>query len=288
MSDHIARFEVIEKIGEGWMGAVFKARDPPSIASSPSSYCARASTRRSCASASCRRRDRRAASRANIVTIFELGEYNSAPFIVMEFVVGEPLDRQIKRRVPLPLIRKLELMEALCSGLGYAHRAGIVHRDIKPANLMVSTEGVLKILDFGIARVADSGLTRPRHHRHAELHAARAARGDPIDRRATSRRRRRLLRGPRVSAGVSGKLYRSDYAHPHSDPDSLSDLCEGRSRIEALVLRALTRTPTAATRTSRRCARHRQDPAAAGPRCAGSSRQHATSGRWCMAHRHRH
>src|SRR4029079_18606933 len=141
MSDHIARFEVIEKIGEGGMGAVFKARDP-----AINRVVAIKLLREGFDSKELRERFMQEARSAgglqnpNIVTIFELGEYNSAPFIVMEFVVGEPLDRQIKRRVPLPLIRKLELMEALCSGLGYAHRAGIIHRDIKPANLMVSTE----------------------------------------------------------------------------------------------------------------------------------------------------
>jgi serine/threonine protein kinase len=108
-------------------------------------------------------REARAAGRIshpNIVTIYEFGEFDRRPFIAMEFVRGEPLSKLIRRREPIPVVRKLEMMEGLCAGLAYAHKAGIVHRDIKPANLMVDGEGgPLKILDFGIVRMAGSGLT---------------------------------------------------------------------------------------------------------------------------------
>jgi len=96
----------------------------------------------------------------NIVTIFELGEHRGAPFIVMEFLEGDPLDQLIRRRAPLSLLRKIELIEALCSGLSAAHRAGIIHRDVKPPNLMVIQDGILKILDFGIARMGASERTK--------------------------------------------------------------------------------------------------------------------------------
>ncbi|MEO5822269.1 MAG: protein kinase, partial [Vicinamibacteraceae bacterium] len=108
-------------------------------------------------------REARAAGRLshpNIVTIYEFGIFESRPFIAMEFVRGEPLSKLIRRREPMPLVRKLELMEGLCSGLAHAHKTGMVHRDIKPANLMVDNDGApLKILDFGIVRMAGSGLT---------------------------------------------------------------------------------------------------------------------------------
>ena len=108
-------------------------------------------------------REARSAGRlrhVNIVTIFDVGEHEGEPFIAMEYVSGETLGQVIRRNAPLGIPRKLELLEALCAGLGYAHQAGIVHRDIKPANIMVDTEGVLKILDFGIARVGDSSMTQ--------------------------------------------------------------------------------------------------------------------------------
>ena len=78
----------------------------------------------------------------------------------MEYIPGETLGEIIKRRAPLVLTRKLILMEELCAGLAYAHRAGIVHRDVKPANIMLDAEGTLKVLDFGIARIQSSGMTR--------------------------------------------------------------------------------------------------------------------------------
>ena len=108
-------------------------------------------------------REARAAGRLrhpNIVTIFDVGEHDGDPFIAMEFLAGETLAELIRQGAGLTLSRRLKLLEELCDGLAYAHRAGLVHRDIKPANLMVDAEGVLKILDFGIVRVSDSGVTQ--------------------------------------------------------------------------------------------------------------------------------
>jgi serine/threonine protein kinase len=99
----------------------------------------------------------------HIVTIYDVGEDHGSPFIAMEYVDGETLAELIRRKAPLTIDRKLELMLELCDGLGYAHRAGIIHRDIKPANLMIAVDGALKILDFGIARLLNeetmAGLT---------------------------------------------------------------------------------------------------------------------------------
>ena len=97
----------------------------------------------------------------NIVTIFDVGEYQAQPFIAMEYIKGETLKELITRRPALPMGGKIQLMEELCSGLHYAHRAGVIHRDIKPANLMIDEEGLLKIVDFGIARLRSAtGVTR--------------------------------------------------------------------------------------------------------------------------------
>src|SRR5262249_13373511 len=97
----------------------------------------------------------------NIVTIFDVGEHDNQPFIAMEYVEGETLDSIVKRKAALSIGRKIRLMEELCAGLQYAHRFGVVHRDIKPQNVMLDADGVVKILDFGIARISGGrGLTK--------------------------------------------------------------------------------------------------------------------------------
>jgi serine/threonine-protein kinase len=104
-------------------------------------------------------REARSAARLrhpHIVTIFDVGDHDGQPFIAMEFVQGDTLGDVIAQRQPMPLVRKLELIEQLCDGLGFAHRVGIVHRDIKPANVMIDATGSLKILDFGIARALEA------------------------------------------------------------------------------------------------------------------------------------
>jgi hypothetical protein len=107
-------------------------------------------------------REGRAAARlkhANIVTIFETGEYDGHPFIAMEYIEGETLAEVIKQQRPLSIAQKLSIMIDVCAGLHYAHRAGIVHRDVKPANIMLE-DGTVKILDFGVARLGASTMTQ--------------------------------------------------------------------------------------------------------------------------------
>src|SRR5579859_1354425 len=87
----------------------------------------------------------------NIPAIYELGEQDGLPFIVMEYVEGESLDKIIKSGKPLDLILKLSIIEQVCSALGYAHKKGIIHCDIEPTNVIVRADGVAKIIDFGIA-----------------------------------------------------------------------------------------------------------------------------------------
>ncbi len=159
-SGFISRYQILEKIGEGGMGALFLARDP-----AIDRLLAIKLLRRGFDSDELRSRFAREAKAAgrlrhpNIVTIFDVGEHEGDPFIAMEFLAGETLDELIRHGARLSLARRLKLLEELCDGLSYAHRAGIVHRDIKPANLIVDSEGILKILDFGIVRLEEGGST---------------------------------------------------------------------------------------------------------------------------------
>ena len=158
----IGRYQILKSIGGGGMGSLFLARDPKI----GNRHVAIKLLREGFDSPELRERFTREADAAgglhhvNIVTIFDVGEFDGQPFIAMEYIEGETLTDVINRRAALPLGRKLQLMEELCAGLRYAHRAGIVHRDIKPANIMIDQEGVLKILDFGIARLGSSSMTK--------------------------------------------------------------------------------------------------------------------------------
>ena len=160
----IGRYEVVQRLGQGGMGTVYLARDPQlgrtlaikvlSVESDNDEVRERFA------------REARSAAvlhHRNIVTVYDVGEQDGQPFIAMEYVNGESVSEMIKRRAPIALGRKVQLIEELCSGLAYAHKLGVIHRDIKPSNLMVTAEGELKILDFGLARLAgmmDQGLTR--------------------------------------------------------------------------------------------------------------------------------
>ena len=97
----------------------------------------------------------------NIVTIFEYGEYDGQPFLAMEYIAGETLGAIIRRRDPLPLGRKLQMLDEICAGMACAHRARVVHRDLKPDNIMVDAEsGLLKVVDFGVARSEQTNVSR--------------------------------------------------------------------------------------------------------------------------------
>src|SRR5262249_27800718 len=96
----------------------------------------------------------------NIVTVFDLGEDDHRPFIVMELLTGLPLAAHLKTPTAESLETKIDLMMQVCEGLQVAHGKGVVHRDIKPSHLFVQHDGSVKILDFGAARLASSNLTK--------------------------------------------------------------------------------------------------------------------------------
>jgi len=96
----------------------------------------------------------------NIVTVYDLGEDKGQPFIAMEFIEGTDLEKVIQTKEPRTVEWKLDVLRQVCEGLAYAHRNGIVHRDIKPANVRVTPDGEVKIMDFGIAHLQSSTMTK--------------------------------------------------------------------------------------------------------------------------------
>ena len=96
----------------------------------------------------------------NIVSIYDFGEHECAPYIVMEFVNGQSLESILKKHSTLTLERISTIFLSICDGLSYAHQQGIIHRDIKPSNIIVSDENSVKIADFGIAKIENSDTTQ--------------------------------------------------------------------------------------------------------------------------------
>jgi CheY-like chemotaxis protein len=157
----IDRYEIVQPLGYGGMGAVFLARDP-----ALGRLIAIKLIREGADDPEHRERFAREARSAarlahpNIVTIYDIGEHHGQPYMAMEFVPGQTLAAIIAQSEDRSLGWKLSVIEHLCAALAHAHRAGLVHRDIKPANIMITPEGAVKILDFGIARLAESDVTR--------------------------------------------------------------------------------------------------------------------------------
>jgi tetratricopeptide (TPR) repeat protein len=120
----------------------------------------------------------------NVITIYDIGEDRGRPFIVMELLRGWTLPKCLTD-VQVDLERKVDMMIQLCDGMSAAHGAQIIHRDLKPGNLFVQTDGLLKVLDFGVARLASSSMTTA-GAQPGTLHymSPEQARGEEIDERS--------------------------------------------------------------------------------------------------------
>jgi len=157
----IGRYRIVDRLGKGAMGVVYSAHDGlmermvaikvmmTDLEDDPET-----STRFY--------REARAAGQLvhpNIITIFDMGEDDGRPFIVMEMVQGWTLNKYLERPEAADIEKKIDLMLQICAGLHAAHTHGIFHRDVKPGNLLVGQHGELKVVDFGIARLASSSMT---------------------------------------------------------------------------------------------------------------------------------
>ncbi len=163
----LASYEIVAPIGAGGMGEVYRARDtrlsrdvaikvlPPELAGDTVRL-ARFEKEARTASA---------LSHPNIVTIYEIGQVDGTSFIAMELIEGRTL-RELVAAGPLALRRLLPIAAQVADGLAKAHAAGIVHRDLKPENLMVTRDGFVKILDFGLAKLVPGGFEGSRGAEH--------------------------------------------------------------------------------------------------------------------------
>jgi serine/threonine protein kinase len=159
----IAQYEILEKLGSGGMGVVYKAKDTrlnrfTALKFLPQELDVSKTDKERFI------REARAASaldHQNICTVYEIGQTDEGQmYIAMAYYEGETL-KSVMANGPLPVKQAIEIALQIARGMSKAHSQGIIHRDVKPANLMVTTEGIVKILDFGLAKSQGAALTKP-------------------------------------------------------------------------------------------------------------------------------
>jgi tRNA A-37 threonylcarbamoyl transferase component Bud32 len=160
----VGNYVLLEPIGKGGMGQVYKAQHKKMKRVVALKVLPSAATKSREAVRRFQREVEAAAKLAhpNIVTAYDAAEEHGVHFLVMEYVEGQDLASRVKEQGPLPVAEAMDCVLQAAQGLDYAHRQGVIHRDIKPGNLLRDTRGTVKVLDLGLARVADPlGSTEP-------------------------------------------------------------------------------------------------------------------------------
>src|SRR5713101_6783552 len=212
----VSHYRVLEVIGGGGMGMVYKAEDlklgrqvalkflPEELASDP---VALKRFEREAQTAS-------ALNHPNICTIYEIEEHGGEPFIVMELLEGDTLRNRMAASEPktIPVLELLDIATQIANGLQAAHDKGIIHRDIKPANIFLCKSGTVKILDFGLAKLAGSDVAMER---------AEAA-STTVPKTSSTESPKKALTRTGTTAGTAG--YMSPEQVRHEELDTRSDL----------------------------------------------------------------
>ncbi len=184
----------------------------------------------------------------NIVTVFELGEDRGLPFIAMEMLPGADLEALLRSGEEIPLVEKLDVVAQVCRGLAYAHERGIVHRDIKPSNVRLLEDGTAKIMDFGIAKLGGTHLTKTGmmvgtvHYMSPEQ-----VRGKPLDGRSDVFSAGvilyELVAGERPFRGEGATQVLYKIVNEEPPPLDLGALGGLGPRLQAVLVRALAKNP---------------------------------------------
>jgi hypothetical protein len=182
----VGRYRIVERVGRGSMGVVYRAIDPKldrevaiKIMAADLFGDIEEETRQRFL------REARAAAKLqhrNIVTVFEYDEHDGMGYIVMEFLRGESLASRLKSGRRVSVDQTIDIASGVCTGLEFAHRNGVIHRDVKPGNIWLNDDGTVKLLDFGIARLGTATITSDGRLRGSACYMApEQIRGDPVD-----------------------------------------------------------------------------------------------------------
>jgi eukaryotic-like serine/threonine-protein kinase len=251
--ERIGKYEVVGVLGQGGMGVVYRARDPRigrdvAIKTLTEGFSGEPDMLKRFYQEAGHTGNLR---HPNIVTVYDFGDEEGLPYIVMEFLDGEPLDKLVRDKDRLHISAKLDIIEQVCSALAYAHLQGMIHRDVKPANVIVQRDGLVKLLDFGIARAGqqqqtDRGMTRTGTLVGTPAYMApERLRGEPFDGRSDI-----FSTGIMLYQVLTGVLpFDAEYpAILHQilqqDPPPLSNyLSSYPSLLEQIMARALAKDP---------------------------------------------
>ena len=245
----IGKYVIEQLIGEGGMGLVYRATDtrlnrPVALKFLSAKYADDEQANERFI------REARAAAalnHPNVVTVYEIIEYNNLSVIVMEYVEGETL-RQRLNKGPLEVTEVLDFTKQIVKGLSKAHKAGIIHRDLKPANIMVTKGGEIKILDFGLAKLREASLLTKEGTTMGTVAymSPEQARGEETDERtdiwALGVITYEMLAGRRPFSGEFSDAV--IYAILHEEPKPVtSHVSEVPTEVDSVVSRMLAKQP---------------------------------------------
>ena len=251
MSELIGQYEIRRVAGRGAMGTVYEAWDPAHDRRVAVKTLSLGAVGGDDLAEQLRRFEReaeivRSLDHPNIVKVFDAGQTDHDAYLVMEFLDGQPLKQMLEGGTRFTIPNIIWLMTGLLNALSYSHARGVVHRDIKPANIMITQDGLVKVADFGVARVEGSELTRtglmigtPAYMSPEQFLA------EPVDARSdiysVGTLLFQLLTGERA---FEGSLTSITYKVLHSEVPKPSKIAiQAPPAVDAVVLRAMARNP---------------------------------------------